>query len=272
MITIRAAGLVAHLHDRGGSGPAALLLPGNSMRHTSLDPLVEATPARRWVVAWPGIGSAPDARDPSAYGLRGLRALVAAAVDAIGEAPLLIGHSLGGHLALQHLAADGRCRGVLAFGCVPLSLPVESWSMMAYADRMAPALRGEVDADDLDAFVRRHSGDARRQATVATDYRDTDPAFRTGLAASLAAGEGLDEEDAIATAKVPVWIAGGQDDDIVPSRLVAMRADGHLLSGGHWCFAEHPAATSALIARWIACVDAPRTSDPAALPDPTNNH
>ena len=110
--------MIAHVHARPGR--AVVLIPGLSSRR------IWAPVVARWpdglgaiVVDYPGFGESPPTQPPTP-------AAAAAAVidllDRLGQPrPLLVGHSLGGWVALE-VARAGRAGGVLALA------PAGLWS------------------------------------------------------------------------------------------------------------------------------------------------
>jgi pimeloyl-ACP methyl ester carboxylesterase len=97
------------LHDLGGAGPAVLICHATGFCGRAYEPLAQALGGRFhvWAVDMPGHG---DSDDPPGgdFSWRAMVPDVVAATRAIASAPLacVVGHSMGGAVALQAAADD----------------------------------------------------------------------------------------------------------------------------------------------------------------------
>jgi pimeloyl-ACP methyl ester carboxylesterase len=103
-------GRTVHARDYGGDGPLLLLWHGSGCDATVWDGMVPLLQPYRVVAPdLPGHGASPRPRLSVSEALTDADALI----DALGLGdPVVVGHSLGGWLALHH-AARGRSRGVV---------------------------------------------------------------------------------------------------------------------------------------------------------------
>jgi pimeloyl-ACP methyl ester carboxylesterase len=123
-----AAGLA---YARVGSGPPIVLIPGLGSCLQFWDPIVPGLTADFEVIALdlPGSGASPTLADPTAYHPFHMARTVAALLAELGvEKPHIVGHSLGGWVALE-LAAAGVASKVTAFE------PAGLWS---FAPQLTP--------------------------------------------------------------------------------------------------------------------------------------
>ncbi|HEX8504600.1 MAG TPA: alpha/beta hydrolase [Hymenobacter sp.] len=250
------------VYDTGGTGPAIVLLPGNSLSvEATYGALVaELALAGYRLVAfdWPGCGASPW--NPAWYGPARLRQALALAFAALAvPACVVVGHSLGGHLALGALPELPQVRGLLLSGAPPLGSAADFVAAFRPDPRMALMYQAGLTADELAQLVPavlRSGAPAAEQALITQALRQSDPAFRTVLGAEVAAGNLLDEQAVLRATAVPVAFAHGQADALVngayletlaaPSRW---GAPVHVLAGaGHTPMLEAPAAFAALLA------------------------
>ncbi|MGQ0804190.1 MAG: alpha/beta fold hydrolase [Actinomycetota bacterium] len=108
---IKRNGRSVHVRDYGGDGPLLLLLHGSGCDATVWEGMVpNLRPFRVLAQDLPGHGASPLPRLSVAEAMADAEALL----DELnlGE-PVLVGHSLGGWIALHHAAARGRCRGLV---------------------------------------------------------------------------------------------------------------------------------------------------------------
>jgi len=125
--TIIICGLSIALADSGGEGPPLLFIHGNSGGADSFETqfdLARGAGCRALAVDLPGHGdSSRDPRaseDPRIYTVDYFARFLSVFMEAVGaRAPFLVGHSLGGHIAL-HLAEKMAVRGIMLLGTSPL--------------------------------------------------------------------------------------------------------------------------------------------------------
>ena len=140
--------------DGGGSGPSVLMIHGNSLNAALFYPLLSSRLAGNYrLVAFdlPGHGDSPRAVNPGKdYGLAAYASMVRELVRVLGlGVPVLFGHSLGGHIAMQALAGGLECRGLFIVGTPPLGSPPDyaaAFNLAATGDWM---FRAELPAEEI---------------------------------------------------------------------------------------------------------------------------
>ena len=174
------------LWDRPGDAMPFVLIHGNSCSKESFRPLfASAALARHRLIALdlPGCGESGDALDPQAtYCLPGLAEAAIAVVNALGlKSYVVVGWSLGGHLAIEMMLHGATPAGVVLSGTPPCGpdpaelaatfLAVEGSEVMStehptpeqiaaflkivYAP-LAPSAAQSVDTARADGRMRRH--------------------------------------------------------------------------------------------------------------------
>jgi pimeloyl-ACP methyl ester carboxylesterase len=134
--------------DRPGAALPIVMIHGNSCSKDCFRPLFDAEAlAEHRLIAFdlPGCGASSDARDPDeTYTLPGLGRLIVAVIRELEiERYVLLGWSLGGHLAIQMLLNGGAPDGIVLTGTPPCGpdpaelaatfLPVPGSEMMSMA-------------------------------------------------------------------------------------------------------------------------------------------
>jgi pimeloyl-ACP methyl ester carboxylesterase len=109
--TVRRAGRTVHIRDYGGTGPLLLLWHGAGCDATVWEAMIPSLRSFARVVAQdlPGHGASPLRRLSVRATLADTRAVL---VDLGREAPIVVGHSMGGWIAL-HYAATSPCRALV---------------------------------------------------------------------------------------------------------------------------------------------------------------
>ena len=256
------AGLTVAVYDTGGPKPAVVLLPGNSLSVEATYGALAAEPAladfRLVAFDWPGCGASPW--NAAWYGPVQLMSVLRQVLAALAvPACVVVGHSLGGHLALGALPQLPQVRGLLLSGTPPVGSAADLGAAFRPDPRMGYLYQAhltEAELAELVPALLRSNAPAALQAGVKSALRLSDPAFRTVLASEIGAGNLADELAVLRHTAVPVALAHGADDALVseaylhqvavPSRW---GAPVHVFGeAGHMPMLETPAAFAALLA------------------------
>jgi len=211
----------------------------------------------------PGHGDSGKAKDTADYSLPGYaRALASFAAATQAQNAVIVGWSLGGHIALEAAPALPEAAGYVIFGAPPVS----SAAQMAEAFLPNPAMNTGFTADVSPAEARAYaeSFTAPRSALpldgFVADILRTDGAARAGLIASIGEGRFADEIAIAAALQTPLAILQGEDEQLVnldylrtlnPPTL--WRGQIQLIPGaGHAPHLETPDQFTALLDQFLA--------------------
>jgi pimeloyl-ACP methyl ester carboxylesterase len=246
----------------GGSGKTVVLIHGNSLDHrTWSGQLHAAALAHLRLVALdlPSHGGSPRYPVGSTYTLEAMARDIAAEVADM-EAPVLVGHSLGGHLALRVLASAPHVRGAFIFGAPPLSSAADFGAAYQPHPALANAFKADLTDAEARALAEAWAWPGAAEASVLHDaILKADPRFRGGIGAQLAAGDIADEQAMIRRAGRPVGVAHGADDPFINKAYLDALAPAlfhggtvRILHGcGHSPQLQDPAAFNAELARFV---------------------
>jgi pimeloyl-ACP methyl ester carboxylesterase len=113
------------VRDTEGAGGAVLLIHGNSLSSESYEHQLNGELGKRWRLVTfdlPGHGDSPPAGEPArTYSLTGYSRITREVASSLGlRKPVVVGHSLGGHIALQAVASGFEVSGIMVFGTPPI--------------------------------------------------------------------------------------------------------------------------------------------------------
>lgn len=241
--TRQIAGEALAVTDVAGGEPTLVFIHGNSLSTRAWQHQLDAEELaayRRVAFDLPGHGdSPPSPRPDERYTLPGYAACVTELVRTLDLGALvLVGHSLGGHIALEAAADVPQLAGVFITGTPPLATAADMQQAFRPVPELAHAFNGELSPDAAMAWAcAMTTGEA--PDWMLANMRATDPRARASIGASAAAGEFRDEVEAIRAADFPVAVVHGADDaliatDYLQSLEVPMWRDGvQLVSGGN---------------------------------------
>jgi pimeloyl-ACP methyl ester carboxylesterase len=208
--------------DSKGSGMPTFCFHGNSSGADAFASLFASLgrTCRLIAIDFPGHGGSARATDPAKhYSLDGLAKIVVSAVKHFGFTKYaMIGHSLGGHAALEALPQlpDLQALQALIMVAAPPFNQQHIGSMFAPDPSAGRVFRGQLnDSDVLEltrAFVNQLGISPARFEQAAELIRITDPALRESIGASLGSGTFGDEAALLSTAKVPALLVLGDAD------------------------------------------------------------
>ena len=203
--------------ERHGSGPPRVLaLHGWGRRGADFAAVLEGLDAL--ALDLPGFGASPP---PSqAVGAAGYAELVDPVFDLFDTAPVVVGHSFGGRVAVVRQAARPASAAGLVVAASPLVrlTPARTAPSLGYRMARAAHRRGIVSDERMER-LRRSRGSA--------DYRAASGVMRDVLVTVV--NESYDSE--LASLGVPVHLVWGADDRDVPV-AVAERAAAIVGGGG----------------------------------------
>lgn len=201
-----------------GSGPAVVFVHGGAMTHRVWDHQMAAAMSSHRAVAYDLRGTGGSDKPSSGYSVDAFAEDLAALATRLDlERPAIVGHGLGGHVALRLAATRPELVGALVLaaaapwfvgdrGAGGGGFPDELWARMQAG---AARNRAQADLDLIDgAFFHREPGEALRLWCLQMALEWPLPVF-VQLAGSLAA---VDHRDALGAIEVPVLLIHGRHD------------------------------------------------------------
>lgn len=242
--------MTAGVQLREGEGPTFVFCHGAGGNLHSFDPLLDALAGRRcFIASLPGRWGVPG---PPLESISEMADHVLEATRAadVGDSLVLVGHSLGGAVALEaSLRQDSRVMGLVL---------------------MATGAKLRVHPQILEIMRQAVDDGATAELGTMAWRADTDPAV---IARSVTAGKATPAEAALADWRaandfdrmaalgqvgVPTLVLGGAEDPLTPQKYARFLADGIpdaelvLLEGaGHMFPIERAAAVAQLLVRFV---------------------
>lgn len=206
-----------------GNGRPVILVHGNSMSSESYDRQLTADIARRWrfvAFDFPGHGDSPRPSDPErTYSIRGYAEIVRELSAALGlERPVVVGHSLGGNVALEIAGLGAELAGVMVFSTPPIRGPADIPEAFQLEKGCALFFRARLTEDEIATMGRLiMPAGVEPPPYYARSITATDPLAREriGIAISSADSRLCDERQVLSEARCPMAVVVGALDRIV---------------------------------------------------------
>jgi pimeloyl-ACP methyl ester carboxylesterase len=273
--TIESHGVTLALWDRpGGAGLPIVFIHGNTASKEAFRALfAEPALAGRRLIALdlPGCGESPDARDPvAAYTLPMLGTIIADVLRQLGaERAIVVGWSMGGHLAIQSLLNGASPSGIVLTGTPPCGpdpaeiaatfLPVAGAEVMSMPDPSPEQMAG---------FLKLVYAPSEPTETIVRHAQRSDGRLRERIFAHIFATPDLEPQRVtIAKWHGPFALIQGRDEPFFHPADQDKLNWGHLWRGatqwvdgaGHAPFIANPAAYAGHLADFVREIEAGTT-------------
>ena len=214
-------GLPIHCQVSRGEGRTILFVHGNSSSgRTWTKQLVGALGDQFRCVAidLPGHGDSSRFDSSSDYSLPRYASVVKAVANSFGsESAVVVGWSLGGHIALEAAPLLPEAAGFLIFGTPPVGRPPAMESAFLPNPAMAIGLTAEVSKEDARAYATSFLAPTSGLPLddFIADIMRTDGAARSGVAAGIMSGDYTDELEIVRNLAQPLAIFHGRHEQLV---------------------------------------------------------
>lgn len=252
--------------DSGGDGPSVLFIHGNSSCKEIFSKQFSEPIAAKYrflAVDLPGHGASSRSRGDvrQAYTIPGMAGALIELLKSLGaDNSVLIGWSLGGHIAIEMMACLSRLRGLLLSGTPPVPKTPQALAE-AFLPNPAMGLAGKAEftEEEARAYCRGIYGENVEPFQLDAARR-TDGRAREAIFAGFLSGLGVDQKATVECLDKPVAIINGRNDPLVNNAFLEKLnyrnlwdQKTHLLKdGGHVPFWHTPEEFNFLLARFLA--------------------
>ena len=214
------------VYQSKGTGPAALLIHGNSCSSRSYQRQLEGALGEKFrLVAMdlPGHGQSSPASDPATYSMPGYAKVVGEVAKQLGLAEaVFVGWSLGGHIALEATAQLPKAAGWLIFGAPPLAFPPAMAEAFLPNPAMGAAFKPDLTEDEASGFAAAmFKPGAPVPDFFLDDIRRTDGQARAQMAASIRPDGYADEVVIAANLSAPLAVLHGEHEQLVNGAYIS---------------------------------------------------
>ena len=218
------AGQRIAIHESSGIGPAALLIHGNSSSSRSFTKQLSGELGKKFrlvAVDLPGHGESDDASDAElTYSIPGFAQTIVEVVQQCSLADaVLVGWSLGGHIALEASQNLPDLAGMLIFGTPPMTFPANMNEAFLPDPAMDILFKDQLSEAEVGirgaGWFRSGTDQKSLPEVLLADIRRSDGGFRTRLQDSFVSPGFADEVELVKHLDVPLAILHGSDERVI---------------------------------------------------------
>ena len=263
---VEAGGQKIAYYESSGTGPAVMLIHGNSASSLTFQAQLMGEFGQKYrVVAMdlPGHGESDQAVAPEkTYHMPGYAAVVAEVAKQLGlETAVFVGWSLGGHVVLEAHNLLPNAAGFVIFGAPPLAFPPDMEHAFLPNPAMGAAFAEELTPEQMAGFAAAClAPDCTLDlAPFVADIARTDGRARATMAASIAPNGYQDEVEIVRNLKRPLAILHGEHEQLVSEPYISAleiptlwRGRVQIVAGsGHTPQSEKPEQFNTLLSAFV---------------------
>ena len=208
---------IAYLDNELNNEKCILFIHGNSLNTNTFQNQFSDTQLNQYrliAIDLPGHGDSATSTTPEeTYSVPNYAELIVAFVSSLNlENVILVGHSLGGHIAIEASEQIKQCNGLVIFGTPPIGMPPAMGDMFLPNPVINLAYSGEFSMEEAKTLA---SAFATEEYKLETSILNTDSNARVYLGASIGQGKFKDEIAICTAANFPIAIFHGEGDALI---------------------------------------------------------
>jgi len=169
----------------------------------------------------PGHGMSEAASEPeSTYSILGYIEVVKFVIAELKiRNYILVGHSLGGHIALEASIELGGLKGLILFGTPPIGMPPEMDKAFLPNAAIAFLFQEQLNETEIELLANALTDNTNKEK-LKNEIRISNGKARSFLAASIPKGSFKNEIELIANLNVPIAILHGEADSLISKKYI----------------------------------------------------
>lgn len=136
------------------------------------------------------------------------------------ENVIIVGHSLGGHVAINMLKTSSKPLGLFLFGTPPLQLPFDP-NVFTPNPRIQALVQEHSTDDEINQLMEEMNYHDQQKLNAISDYKKTDLKFRTSILGDIITNTNEDEINLLKTFPGEVMFLLASNDGLINNSYIA---------------------------------------------------
>ncbi|MEW4925032.1 alpha/beta hydrolase [Algibacter sp. 2305UL17-15] len=213
--------------EKGSAKGTIVFVHGNSSSSIVFDEVLKSKLISQTKIAvdLPGHGNNAEAEDEVAkFSIENYRAKLIELINTIDDDILLVGNSLGGHLAIEIAEDIERLKGLIIFGTPPLKKPLNLEQAFLQVEPLQTFFTEYPTDIEIEPAIHQVSYAKECVPKLITDFKQANPKVRKAIMTDIAEDKFLDQYAVFTHLKPPKFIiAGKQDPSVNPEYLETVK-------------------------------------------------
>jgi pimeloyl-ACP methyl ester carboxylesterase len=203
-------GTIVFIHgNSSSSGVFKKVMESNSITTTKI------------AVDLPGHGANIEGfKNESDFSICNYRDKLVSFINQLDDGIILVGNSLGGHIAIEIATLIPRLKGLVIFGTPPLKKPLNLQEAFLPVPALQTFFTENPSDDEIESSARVAVFEKLNAIEIVKDFKIANPKVRKAIAIDVAENRFLDQYKIFTNLKIPKYIiAGKQDPSVNPHYL-----------------------------------------------------
>lgn len=128
---------------------------------------------------------------------------------------IIVGHSLGGHVAIECLGQLPNLKGIVIFGTPPITKPANFAEAFLPSDVMHLAFQEILNDTELNLLANAFTSNTDEISAIISQIKNTEPTFRPLLVKGIGEQKHENERDIVETSTLPIAVFHGENDALI---------------------------------------------------------
>ncbi|WP_159947526.1 alpha/beta fold hydrolase [Polaribacter septentrionalilitoris] len=141
-------------------------------------------------------------------------------INNINDEIILVGNSLGGHLAIEIAQSITNLKGLVIFGTPPVKKPINFEEAFLPVEALQTFLTEIPSSQEIETAAEIAVFDNEHSTNIIVDFKKTNPLVRKCIAEDILGGKLSNEFEIFTKLKIPKFIIVGEEDPSVNSNYL----------------------------------------------------
>lgn len=203
---------------KGKDKGSIVFIHGNSSSSSVFSEVLNSELIRQTKIAidLPGHGkSVNEYKNEDDFLINSYREKLIKLINTLDDNILLVGHSLGGHIAIEIAPQINKLKGILIFGTPPLKKPLNLEEAFLFSPKLQTFFTENISEIEAKEAVEVTLFNKQCAAVIIDDFKKTNPKVRKAIANDIAENRYLNQLKIFTDLTIPKYIIAGIHDPSV---------------------------------------------------------
>jgi len=214
------------ISNHSPSNKTIIFLHGNSSSSKIFQATIKSDlPYKLYSFDLPGHGQSASSHDIDQYSLNNFKRVAIQQINQHKGDVLLVGNSLGGHIAIEIAQQLRQLKGLLIMGTAPLKTPLNFEEAITPNQALSVFLTGSPDDDAITNAINATVYNEKHRELASCEFKKSDPNVRAATSEDLTNGRWGNQYEIFKQLTCPKMIIQGRQEPSVSFQYLSNVAD-----------------------------------------------